>query len=351
MRQVTTLPLHPGKAPRWLFGRMVKLGRAISLAIIDEYGADELVHRLSDSNWFQALACAIGYDWHSSGTTTVTVAALKEGLNDSGEIYVAGGKGKSGTRTPEEIVTGTDALSIPSMSEKFTESSRLAAKIDASLVYDNIGIYHHSFIFSKNREWAVVQQAMQNRGDMAIRFQWLGSSTDAKDIAVEPHSAIATKMRATTMDLTSRSNEWTHMASVEALEDNAFSRAYPSRHWIDTGVDVSKRGMELIKRAAEQDPKNYRELLLTKGVGRATLRSLAFISSLIYEKDLSFRDPVAYSYNLGGKDGIPFPVPRSTYDSVIKSMEDIVDNTNIPKDEKYKALRRLSASLSSPRRT
>ncbi|HIH50457.1 TPA: DUF763 domain-containing protein, partial [Candidatus Micrarchaeota archaeon] len=71
MRSVTELPLHGGRAPRWLFGRMVKLSQAISTVIIDEFGPDELVRRIADPNWFQALACAIGYDWHSSGTTTV----------------------------------------------------------------------------------------------------------------------------------------------------------------------------------------------------------------------------------------------------------------------------------------
>src|ERR1700733_6270048 len=142
MRSVTELPLHGGKAPRWLFGRMVKLSQAISYVIMDDFGSDELLRRLADKNWFQALSCAIGYDWHSSGTTTVTMGALKEALNGSGEIYIAGGKGKAGTNTPKDIVAGTDSLSIPNESDRFIENSRLAAKIDASLVYDDIGIYH-----------------------------------------------------------------------------------------------------------------------------------------------------------------------------------------------------------------
>ncbi len=96
MRQLTELTLRGGKAPRWLFGRMVRLSGAISEAIMDEYGPDELLLRLCDSNWFQALSCAIGYDWHSGGTTTVTMGALKEALKDNTEISIAGGKGKAG---------------------------------------------------------------------------------------------------------------------------------------------------------------------------------------------------------------------------------------------------------------
>ena len=81
MHRLTVLPLHPGKAPRWLFGRMVRLGGLISNAVIDEYGVDDYVGRLANPYWLQALANAIGYDWHSSGSTTVTMGALKEALN------------------------------------------------------------------------------------------------------------------------------------------------------------------------------------------------------------------------------------------------------------------------------
>ncbi len=62
MRSVTELPLHGGHAPGWLFGRMVKLSGAIAAVIIDDFGPDELLRRIADPNWFQALACAIGYD-------------------------------------------------------------------------------------------------------------------------------------------------------------------------------------------------------------------------------------------------------------------------------------------------
>ena len=43
---IANLPLHYGKAPRWLFGRMVKLAREIAVAIVSEYGAEEMLRRL-----------------------------------------------------------------------------------------------------------------------------------------------------------------------------------------------------------------------------------------------------------------------------------------------------------------
>lgn len=79
---VANLPLHPGKAPRWLFGRMVKLSGAITEVIVNEYSHEEFLRRLSDPFWFQAFTCVIGFDWHSSGTTTVTSGALKEAMDN-----------------------------------------------------------------------------------------------------------------------------------------------------------------------------------------------------------------------------------------------------------------------------
>lgn len=347
MRSVTELPLHGGKAPRWLFGRMVKLSQAISYVIMDEFGPDELVKRIADPNWFQALACAIGYDWHSSGTTTVTMGALKEALNDSGEVFVAGGKGKAGLRTPSDIVTGTDTLSMQDRSDGLTEMSRIAAKVDSAMVYDDIGIYHHTMMFSKSGKWAVVQQAMSPKSDMAVRFQWFSDFVDRNDVANEPHSSIFSKTSTSSLDLTSSENGWVRESGSEALDryNRMLSSSYPERHDIHMDIDMSKRARDTIARANEIDPENYKDILLIKGVGRATLRSLAFVSALIYEKELAYRDPVMYAYNLGGKDRIPFKINKKTYDSVCRSMNEIVENARIETGEKYKALKRLSNSI------
>ncbi len=354
MHSVTELPLHGGHAPKWLFKRMVKLSRAIGMVIIDEYGADELLRRLSDSNWFQALACTIGYDWHSSGTTTVTVGALKEALNDSGEIFFAGGKGKAGLNTPNDIVEGTEILGITNEENSFKEWSRLSAKIDATLVYDKIGIYQHAFIFTKSRKWAVVQQAMRTNSNMAIRFQWLSDAVNKQDVADEPHVGIDSELRLNSLDLTASSNSWAREGSAEAIEEYAKmfagssqASAYPARHHIIPQIDLSRRGMQAIIKANEADPQDYKELLLVKGVGRSTLRSLALVSSLIYDKELAYRDPVAYAYTVGGKDGIPFPVNKATYDSVVDSMEWLIDRAHMEKEEKYGALKRLDKTLAS----
>jgi hypothetical protein len=74
---------------------MVKLAREITIAIVADYGPEEMLRRLSHPYWFQAFGCVLGYDWHSSGVTTVLCGALKEGIKglerDLG-FFVAGGK-------------------------------------------------------------------------------------------------------------------------------------------------------------------------------------------------------------------------------------------------------------------
>src|SRR3954464_13597688 len=108
------LPLHGGKAPAWLFSPMVKLAREISVHIVSEFGAEEMLRRLSDPFWFQAFGCVLGFDWHSSGVTTTVTGALKEGIRglegDLG-VYVGGGKGAVSRRTPAEILAHCDKLS------------------------------------------------------------------------------------------------------------------------------------------------------------------------------------------------------------------------------------------------
>ena len=83
---------------------MRSLAGEIVSVTVEEFGRDELLRRLSDPFWFQCLGCVLGYDWHSSGVTTVVTGALRE-IIDPGAVGVAvcGGKGKRSTRSPDEI--------------------------------------------------------------------------------------------------------------------------------------------------------------------------------------------------------------------------------------------------------
>ena len=143
------LPLHPGRAPAWLFARMTRLAREIATHVVVDRGPEELLRRLSDPFWFQALGCVLGFDWHSSGVTTTVTGALKEGLRGIEHelgVYSQGGKGTTSRNTPLEIRQRCDQLAIDSGPLVF--ASRMAAKVDSAAVQDGYQLYHHAFFFS-----------------------------------------------------------------------------------------------------------------------------------------------------------------------------------------------------------
>src|SRR5919201_28955 len=94
---IADLPLHGGRVPQWLAERMTAIGTAVVESVAHHYGASEVLSRLSDPFWFQALGCVMGMDWHSSGITTSVVGALKRGLNPRAAelgLHVCGGRGR-----------------------------------------------------------------------------------------------------------------------------------------------------------------------------------------------------------------------------------------------------------------
>ena len=58
----------------------------------------------------------------------------------------------------------------------------------------------------------------------------------------------------------------------------------------------------------ERQPEDFEQLLGMIGVGPKTIRALSLIAELVYGAEVSFRDPVRYSFAHGGKDGHPYPV-------------------------------------------
>jgi len=77
-RGIATFTLDTGRCPRWLFERMVKLGREMTGVLVAEFGPDEFVRRIADPVWFQSLGTVLAFDWNASGLTTILTAALKE---------------------------------------------------------------------------------------------------------------------------------------------------------------------------------------------------------------------------------------------------------------------------------
>ncbi|MFC2063293.1 DUF763 domain-containing protein [Chloroflexota bacterium] len=168
---------------------MTKLAREITIAIITDFGAEEMLRRLSHPHWFQALGCILGFDWHSSGVTTTLCGALKEGVKGLEKglgLFVAGGKGRTSRRTPAEIELWEDEISLDPA--PLVYASRMSAKVDSAAVQDGYQLYHHSFFFTAGGSWTVVQQGMNGANRYARRYHWLGEAVGS--FVNEPHSAI-----------------------------------------------------------------------------------------------------------------------------------------------------------------
>ena len=163
------LPLHTGHVPPWLMNRIKNLADAIVKVMVEELGKREVLRRMGDPYWFQAFGCVLGFDWHSSGLTTVVTGALRESvkLNTHG-IAVIGGKGAMGIRTPQMICE----VDIPEeLKIKLIKASKLSAKVDNAVLQDGYDIYHHTIMFTEDGDWAVVQQGMNLAAKYARRYQ------------------------------------------------------------------------------------------------------------------------------------------------------------------------------------
>ncbi|HJU90776.1 MAG TPA: DUF763 domain-containing protein, partial [Gemmatimonadaceae bacterium] len=130
---LASLPLHTGKAPPWLFSRMVGLSREIVIYMVSEFGAREVLRRLADPFWFQAFGCVLGFDWHSSGVTTTVCGAVKEGIKDMEMelgLFAAGGKGGASRKTPSQVTAACERLGRDAA--PLVYASRMAAKVDSA---------------------------------------------------------------------------------------------------------------------------------------------------------------------------------------------------------------------------
>ncbi len=362
---VAELPLHSGHAPSWLIERMRKLADAIVTVIVESYDAGEFLRRISDPFWFQSFGCVLGFDWHSSGLTTVVTGVLRESLNfEKHGIMVAGGKGSKSKRTPEELKTvlvshGFDEGKV----ENLIRASRLSAKVDNALIQDGYNLYHHAIFVDEKGRWAVVQQGMNVSDGYARRYHWLGESV--KSFVVEPHSSILSDgVSSIALNMTSRKCEDARKISVDLVCEspsklirifNTLNKQESLTKWLgeETSTTIMEKvpaylrmpkrvNWDLLRKAYEFKPRNYEEFIEIRGVGPSTVRALALIATLIFGAEVDWKDPVKYSFAVGGKDGVPYPVSRRTMDEATKFLREMIEAAELEKEAKVEAFKRLA---------
>jgi uncharacterized protein len=365
------LPLHGGHVPKWLADRMTRLGAVIVTAIVHHYGRDELLRRLAHPFWFQSFGAVMGMDWHSSGITTSVIGALKRGLNPLQNelgIYVCGGRGKYSRQTPHELLIAGDKAGFDGSA--LATASRLVAKVDSAAIQDGFQLYLHGFIVTHEGRWTVIQQGMNGGRKQARRYHWL--SEGLTSFIEEPHAAIDGPGQGDIINLTDRRADPSRRAQLDLLSSlgpEGITRELakiesshiivppqqeilphlimPDHHDVRASDVVKSRLHGNLAAAAERGPVDFKDLLLTPGVGERTVKALALVAEVLHGTPCRFSDPARFSLAHGGKDRHPYPVPLKVFDQTIQVLKSAVQKAKLGQGEELAALKRLDAQSRS----
>jgi uncharacterized protein len=192
---------------------------------------------------------------------------------------------------------------------------------------------------------------MNEENHYARRYHWL--SETVSDFVNEPHAAILSESRGNTLNLVASESlpargTISEIASGQKPDvllnqlKKLKTLELPARHQIEVNDLHPDSIAKILLSTYERQPKNFEQLLGLQGVGPKTIRALSLISEIIYGVAPSYRDPARYTFAHGGKDGIPFPVDRPTYDQSIEILAKAINKSAISLSEKKEVFRRLA---------
>lgn len=107
---------------------------------------------------------------------------------------------------------------------------------------------------------------------------------------------------------------------------------------------------DLIKEIDEIHPSSYEKFLSIKGVGPKTVRAIFLMTELVFGPKTSWEDPVRFTFAFGGKDGIPYPVDRKSYDESISFLQSSIEGSEFSRNERAESIKRLAKFNSNLRK-
>jgi len=185
---------------------------------------------------------------------------------------------------------------------------------------------------------------------ITLTKHWLGK--EVADFVNEPHSAILSETRGNTLNLVASESSPARNTIAEVVSNQKPEEilldlkkiktlSLPARHDIRTEDLHPDSLKKIILSTYERQPGDFKELLGLPGLGAKTIRALSLISELVHGVAPSYRDPARYSFAHGGKDGIPYPVDRETYDRSIELLRKAIGKSKIAPGDKRNAENRL----------
>ena len=341
------MPLHFGKVPSFLTERMGKMGDAIVESIVDNYGKSEVLTRMSDPNWFQALGAVMGMHWNSSGVTATVLGSLQRQINPKSRslgLYILGGKGKRMGWSTKQINRVSNNHGLPG--QELVHACNLTRRIDNNAVQDGYGLYQQYFILSDEGEWTSISQGMNRQTRRARRYHW--HSPTVRSFVEQPHTGIVGIENQQVLNLVDQDagNLRNHMVAppppppkevIEAIR----SLDLPDRHDVQkSDVNLARLG-SVLNLAYKRDIEQFDDLVMMHGVGPRTLKALAMASEVIHGDATRFEDPARFSFAVGGKDGRPHPIDEKSFDETVSMLQNSVDSAKLGDKDKSAALKRL----------
>jgi hypothetical protein len=261
----------------------------------------------------------------------------------------------------------------------------MAAKIDNAAIQDGYSLYHHVILFDEHGNWIVVQQGMNPINKMARRYHW--TSDNLKSFVSEPHAGIISEHKSpNTLNMTSIDSAENQKISVDLVRgdinnlkssvykitetyyqdkkttlddwimpyslnseckcevsDNRKEEEEEEDHLTEHHYEMPRRlDWDVFRKIYDIQPQNYEQLISIPGVGPSAIRALSLIGELIFGTKASWQDPVKYNFAHGGKDGVPYPVARQTYDKSISYLSSAIEKAEIDREERIRALKKLA---------
>ncbi|MGC9079163.1 MAG: DUF763 domain-containing protein [Nanopusillaceae archaeon] len=352
------LKLAKGPIPH--YKELKELERSIVKVIIEEFGPEELVKRLSNPLWFNSLACLLGFEWNYSGMTTVTMKALKEiSIEENLPIIVLGGKGKDSKITKElENKEIKDKVK-----DKLKDLSILSAKIDNYLIQDGYNLYFHFIVSDEKGFSTVINQKMSIKEQKVRRFHWINT-----EIFNDNQVGLGNKTK--TLNISNKKSEDLRNSIVEMINNESIEKI---KKYIIRLKSIENKSNTIIKYIVGRDDikdylfyqelpaylkipdkiywkalkikktvENFKDLLYFKGIGPGLLRALAYTAKIIYGTELSWEDPIIYTFAHGTKVGKPYYVMKKLMLEEAEFLKNAIKDSKANNYFKLRALRKLN---------
>jgi len=170
-------------------------------------------------------------------------------------------------------------------------------------------------------------------------------SEENQRLSVELATDSISKLKSSVMKITEKlqhnqngtMDNWIGEHDRKSLE--SMQNEYLSEHY-----QMPRRlNWNLFRKIYDIQPTNYEQLISIPGFGPAAVRALSLIGEIIFGTKASWQDPVKFNFAHGGKDGVPYPVARETYDKSISYLSSAIEGAEIQREEKIQSLKKLAA--------